>query len=175
MRRVLQRLLDASTRVQGRVVITTGPVLDPHDLRIPRGSSVEVHRSVPHGDLMPDVSLVVSHGGHGTAMRALAHDLPLLVVPLHPLLDHRPVGAAVERAGAGHMLSPFSPLTTVDRLGTVMEVLAHEGSHRVAAARLGAAIREAPGPSGAAVLLEQVLDGVLTVPRPGERPDRPGR
>jgi len=31
---------------------------------------------------MPEVSLVVGHGGHGTTMQALAHDLPVLLMPM---------------------------------------------------------------------------------------------
>ena len=41
-----------------------------------------------YAELMPDATVVVSHGGHTTAMRALAHDLPVLVLPLDPTLDH---------------------------------------------------------------------------------------
>ena len=53
---------------------------------------------------MPQVSLVVGHGGHATTMLALAHDLPVAVMPMHPLLDQPMVGQALETAGAGRLL-----------------------------------------------------------------------
>ena len=91
----LQRILDATAGLEARVVVTTGPAIDPASLR--SAANHEVHRYVPHEELMPQVSLVVGHGGHATTMRALAHDLPLVVVPMHPLLDQPMVGASVAR------------------------------------------------------------------------------
>ena len=85
--------------LDARVVVTTGPVIDPAALRAP--DNAEVHRFVPHADLMPSVSLVIGHGGHGTTMQALAHDLPLVLMPMHPMLDQPLVGRSVEQAGAG--------------------------------------------------------------------------
>jgi UDP:flavonoid glycosyltransferase YjiC (YdhE family) len=38
--------------------------------------------SAPHDAVMKEVSIVVTHGGHGTASRALWHGLPLLVIPM---------------------------------------------------------------------------------------------
>ena len=39
---------------------------------------------MPHAELMPGVSVFVGHGGHGSAMTALAHDVPVVVLPLDP-------------------------------------------------------------------------------------------
>ena len=80
---VAARILEADSASDVEVVFTTGPSLDPAQLSVPR--NVEVHRFVDHGLLMPDVDVMITHGGHGTAMRALAHDLPLLMLPLHPI------------------------------------------------------------------------------------------
>lgn len=153
MRRTLQKLVDAASGTGARVVVTTGPVIDPADVRAPAG--VEVHRFVHHGELMPELSLVVGHGGHGTAMRALAHDVPVLVVPLHPLLDHPAVGRAVARAGAG---ATASRLASTRRLRATMAALVAPGPHRAAAAAVGARIRESDAAVTAAGLVEATLD-----------------
>lgn len=166
MRKVLQRVVDATDGLDARVVVTTGPVIDPADLRARPG--VEVHRSVPHGELMPQAALVVGHGGHGTAMRALAHDLPMLVLPLHPLLDHPVVGRAVQEAGAGLMLSRRA---SVPKLRSAMAQLLEDGPHRRAAAGLGAQIRDAAGPRTAADHLEGLLSP--SSPRPAPAPGHP--
>src|SRR6188472_2995854 len=94
----LQDALDGCSELDARVVVTTGPHVDPASLRVPAG--VEVHRFVPHDELMPRASVVVGHGGHGTAMRALAHDAPVVVLPMDPRSDHLMVGRSLERAGS---------------------------------------------------------------------------
>src|SRR4029079_18134362 len=48
--------------------------------RVP--SHVHVVESVPHGAVFPHVGLVISHGGHGTVIRALAAGVPVMVVPI---------------------------------------------------------------------------------------------
>ena len=49
---------------------------------------------------MRRAALVVTHGGHGTAMRALRHGLPMILIP--GLAGHQPfVAAAMQEFGAG--------------------------------------------------------------------------
>lgn len=152
MTEVLQRVVDAVTGLDARVVLTTGPVVDPGALRVPAG--VEVHRYVDHAALMPAMSLVVGHGGHATTMRALAHDLPLLVVPMHPLVDQPLVGRRVQAAGAGRLLAKRSSSAALRR---AIEDLLADGPHRTAAAALGADIRSRAGGTAAADQLEAVV------------------
>jgi UDP:flavonoid glycosyltransferase YjiC (YdhE family) len=152
----LQNLLDATAAVDARVVVTTGPVIDPSELR--PSPNHEVHRFVPHDQLMPEMSLVVGHGGHATTMRALAHDLPLVVMPMHPFLDQPLVGKRLEAAGAGRLVKKGA---TPDQLRPVIEELLADGPHRPAAARLGRRIRECRGTATAADrVLELVSNGV---------------
>jgi UDP:flavonoid glycosyltransferase YjiC (YdhE family) len=153
MAQAMQRLLDAVGGLGVRATVTTGPVLDPADLRAP--GNAEVHRFVPHDDLMPAASLLVGHGGHATTMRALAHDLPVLVVPMHPMLDQPMVGRQVQAAGAGRLLRKKA---SVEQLRAAIGELVADGPHRAAAARLGAEIRSSGGVDRAVELLEQ-LDG----------------
>jgi UDP:flavonoid glycosyltransferase YjiC (YdhE family) len=162
MTRCLQAILDACADLDVRVVATTGPVIDPADLTVP--ANAEVHRFVPHAELMPEASLMVGHGGHGTTMQALAHDLPMVLMPMHPMLDQPLVARSVEAAGAGRVVRKKA---TPDELRPVIASLLGDGPHRVAAARLGAEIRALPGASGAAVLLEGlVANGAAPTPRP---------
>jgi UDP:flavonoid glycosyltransferase YjiC (YdhE family) len=133
-------------------VVTTGPHVDPASLRVPAG--VEVHRFVPHDELMARASVVVGHGGHGTAMRALAHDAPVVVVPMDPRSDHLMVGRAIERTGAGRVV-PVSagPAAIAAAVGALLV----DGPHRACAARLGELVRSSPGAAGAADALEAAL------------------
>jgi UDP:flavonoid glycosyltransferase YjiC (YdhE family) len=150
----LQRILDATAGLEARVIVTTGPVLDPADLRA--AANHEVHRYVPHDELMSQVSLVVGHGGLATTMRALAHGLPLVIMPMHPLLDQPMVGRAVADAGAGEVVrKKASP----EQLRPVIERMLHDGPHRAAASRLAAEIRELDGVRRGADLVQGVLAG----------------
>src|SRR5699024_5381809 len=66
----VQRTLDALADLSVRTVATVGS-LDPDSLRVPANATAV--RFADHAQLMRQGAFVVTHGGHGTAMRALAH------------------------------------------------------------------------------------------------------
>ncbi len=146
----LQTTLDALDGLPIEIVATTGPV-DPAGLRVPAGP--EVARRRDHGDLLPATALVIGHGGHSTTARALSHGIPLLVLPMHPLIDQPAVGRAVQRHGVGRMLRKTADATTIRR--SVVELLA-DGPHRDAARRLGVQARSADGAVAAVDALARV-------------------
>ncbi|MGN6161341.1 MAG: glycosyltransferase [Marmoricola sp.] len=151
MERAWQRALDAVAPLPAKVIATTGPAIDPARLRI--GADVEVHRWLPHAEVMPRVSLVLGHGGHSTTMLALAHDLPLVVMPAFKLGDQPRVAASVAEAGAGVAL-PGS--ASVERLREAVDAVLTDSSYRTQAVRLGGRIRESAGISGAADCVESL-------------------
>lgn len=154
-RQTLQNILDACGGLDARVVATIGQSVEPGDLHW--SANTEVHRWLSHAELLPNVSLVIGHGGHATTMIALAHDIPLLVLPLHAMLDQPMVGKAVEASGAGRLLPRNTP---ADQLVPVITELLGDGPHRAAAAGLGAAIRNRPGArAGADALLSLITAG----------------
>jgi hypothetical protein len=152
LRATWQRVLDAVDGLPARVVATTGPAVDPARLRVP--PNVELHTWLPHDDVMPKVSMVVGHGGHATTMAALAHDLPLLVLPVDAKTDQSFVGQVIERSGAGRTMSRRS---SRKRIRAAIEELLSDGPHREAAARLGNRIRELDGRRRGADLLESIV------------------
>jgi UDP:flavonoid glycosyltransferase YjiC (YdhE family) len=152
MAECLQTILDACADLDVQVVLTTGPVVDPDQLRAP--ANAELHRFVPHAELMPRASLVIGHGGHSTTMQALAHDLPLVLMPMHPMLDQPMVARSVANAGAGRVVRKKA---TAAELTPVIADLLADGPHRAAAARLGAAVRAMPGANNAADRIEDLV------------------
>ncbi len=148
----LQKIVDATRGLDAEVVVTTGPVIDPAD--ITAASGVEVHRFVPHVELMPRASLLVGHGGHGSTMQALAHDLPVLVVPMDRMADQPTVGRSLVDAGAGRVVSRRASTET---LRTAMADLLADGPHRAAAERLGVAVRRLPGAALGADAVEELV------------------
>ena len=82
-----------------RLVITTAGV-DPAGLEV-RGDAV-VERILPHRPLLERASVVVCHGGMGITQKALAHGVPVCVVPW--ARDQLDVAVHAEQAGAGVVL-----------------------------------------------------------------------
>jgi UDP:flavonoid glycosyltransferase YjiC (YdhE family) len=97
----LQRTLDALADLPVHVVATTGGIVEPHELSAP--ANAVVSRYAAHEPILARAALVVMHGGHGTAMRALRAGVPGVVIP--GLAGDQPfVAAAVEEWGAGRAL-----------------------------------------------------------------------
>ncbi len=151
LRQTLQKLLDACAGVAAEFVVTSGPAVDPTTLRAPTNATL--HRYVPHGELMPACTAVVCHGGHATTMRALAHGLPTLIVPMHPLLDQPSVGKAVTAAGAGATISRRASTGTIR--DAIADLIA-TASYRSGAAAIGQRFRAADGATVGADRLEQL-------------------
>lgn len=171
MATTLQRILDALAVLPVDAVVTTGPAIDPASLRATANTTV--HRVVDHARLMPTCSLAVGHGGHATSLRALAHGLPLLVIPAHPMLDQTMVGEAVAGAGAGLVLPRSS---SAEQIREAVTVLLDTPSYGAAAAALGTRIRGGRGSETAAAALLSAARATSVrrsrdgAPRPAPRP-----
>lgn len=150
-----QRLLDAVADLPVRVIATTGPALDPAELRAP--PNVELHAWGDHGELMAQTSAAVTHGGHGTTIAALAHGLPVLVVPLDASSDQPGIGRIVKESGVGMTLPrPAS----MERLRDAIHRLLGDEELRGRASALGARIREYGGSRAGAEALVRVAERV---------------
>lgn len=151
--RTWQRLLDAADGLPARVIATTGPSLDPAELPAP--SNVELLAWADHAELMPTTSAVVTHGGHGTTIAALAHGLPVLVIPLDPSSDQSGIGRIVERLGVGIALPRGS---RPERIRAALVRLLHDEELRRRANDLGARIREYGGSQAGAAALVRAIE-----------------
>ncbi len=63
------------------MLVTVGRGVDPASLG-PRPARVRVEEFVPQDTVLPSADLVVSHGGSGSLLAALAHGLPSVLLPL---------------------------------------------------------------------------------------------
>ena len=134
-------------------VLTTGRQRDPEELGLtPLPANVHVTRWVSHSELLPRCAAVVTTGGANTVLAALRVGVPLIVVPT--TWDKPDNARRVVEAGVGVRLS--SRHCTPERLGAAIEHVLAEPSYGVNAARIAAALAEAPGPAGAAALLREL-------------------
>jgi MGT family glycosyltransferase len=102
---LLSRVAQGLARLDMPVTLTVGPQIDPAELgRQP--PQVRVERFVDQWTLLPRCRLVVSHAGSGTVVGALAHGLPMVLLPMGA---DQPLNAArCEALGVARVLDPVS-------------------------------------------------------------------
>ena len=170
--------IDALAPLPVRVLLTIGNRREPQDLG-PLPANVHVEEWVAQDAVAPHAAAIVGHGGHGTTLGALAHGVPLVVVPLFSI-DQWANAAAVQRAGAGVALDAERGTRRVlarpgpdvmDGLGPAVQQVLADPSHRREAQRIAAAMRALP-PADAAV---DTLAALSSAARraPGASPARP--
>ena len=130
----LQRVLNAVAGIEMEAVATVGALVGE---TFHASKNVTLLPSAPHDEVMKEISLVVTHGGHGTVSRALFHGLPLLVIPGGPETNDN--AARVEAHGAGLALPSTAPETEI---AAALDRLIREPHFRISARRLGLAIAD---------------------------------
>ncbi|NNE28993.1 MAG: hypothetical protein HKN16_05130 [Saprospiraceae bacterium] len=100
----IQNSINALSELPVNGCVTLGPAMEDQHFSTPE--NVVVLRSVKHSLLFPHVDLVITHGGHGTLMRALSNGLPILCLPMGRDQDDNAL--KVEVSGCGLKLSPKS-------------------------------------------------------------------
>src|SRR5204863_2821288 len=91
---------DGIATLPARVIVTTGQHRDPATLGLePIPENTRVERFVPHSDLLPRASVVVTTGGTGTVLATLCAGVPLVIVPT--AWDQPENAWRVAEAGAG--------------------------------------------------------------------------
>ncbi|TRW81785.1 UDP-glucuronosyltransferase [Mycolicibacterium sp. 018/SC-01/001] len=153
-RRMLQNILDALAPLPVDVTVTLGPSIDAAGLNVPANASL--HAWLNHDDVLAGASLVVGHGGHSTAMRALSFSVPQVIMPANPLIDQKLVGAALARHGAGLALRKHA---SVKRIRRSVEAVLSDPSFARAADRLGEQIRRRDGAQVAADAISEFAGG----------------
>jgi MGT family glycosyltransferase len=133
-RDLFQRVINAVGTVEVEALATTGPSLDIAELRAPK--NMHVLRGAPHDQVMKDVSVVVSQGGHGTVTRSLVNGLPQLILPM--ARDQAANAARVEAKGAGLRLPPTA---SEAEIAAAVKRLIAEPQFKEAARRVGDAIK----------------------------------
>ena len=100
---VFRAVLDGLADVPCNVIVTVGRANDPAMLE-PVPANARVERYIPQSLLLPRCHAVVSHGGSGTTLAALAAGLPQLVIPQGA--DQFVNGRVCRDAGAALVLMP---------------------------------------------------------------------
>jgi len=148
---IFSKLLAGLRDLDAEIVITVGHDLDPAALG-PQPEHIHLERFLPLGALMEHCSLVLFHGGSGTLGHALAHGLPMVILPLGADQPENAVRCA--ELGASRTLEQES-LTPQHVREIVLDVL-QTPSYRHNAEHLRDEFDALPGPGFAVELLERL-------------------
>lgn len=130
-------------------VIVTSAAIDPDQFTAPSGKT-RIERYLPHAAVVPEMDVVVTHGGMGTVQRALAAGVPLVVVPWGR--DQSETAQRVLRCQAGTVVRP-GKLTPASLRRAVREAYSCSAGARAVAAGFA----DAGGSQRAADLLAGLL------------------
>ena len=149
---VFRALLDGLRDEALNIVVTVGKQNDPAVLgRQP--SNIHVHQYIPQELLLPRCAAVVTHGGAGSTLGALAFGLPLLVVPQGA--DQFYNAERVVAAGAAVRLMPDR--LTADSARDGVRMLLRDATFRAAAHRIKNEFDAMPDPPQAVEALERLV------------------
>ena len=145
---LMQRLVDLLATTEHRVIVSKGPLADQitlHDNQV--GEAF-----LPQPAILPQVDLVITHGGNNTVTEAFHHGKPMIVLPL--FWDQVDNAQRVEETGFGRRLSTYG-FRDEELTDAIDELLADERL----ASRLGTMstrVKASSGTARAAALIERV-------------------
>lgn len=146
----IQRTLDALADGPYRVLATTA-LTDTAGLRVPGNAAVEPW--IPHAEVLPWASAVVTHAGHGTVAAALTYGVPLVCLP-NPEADQPALARRVADLGAGIALD--GETATPAQIAEAVRTVVNTPTYAKSATTLATHLSQAPGPDGAIAHLTKI-------------------
>jgi UDP:flavonoid glycosyltransferase YjiC (YdhE family) len=113
---------------------------------------VKVVRTAPHREILLHADLCITHGGHGTLLKALAQGVPVLCMPMGR--DQPDNAARLCAAGAGIRISPRA---SAPRIRQSIESMLRDPTYRSAAQTMQARLAEDERRGSALSELEALL------------------
>ncbi len=132
---VFRVLLDGLAQIDCNVVATVGRNNDPALLE-PVPANTIVERFIRQDEVLPHVAALVSHGGSGSTLAALAHGVPMLMLPQGA--DQFENALACQEIGAALVLMPGQ--VSPDSIHSAMTMLLDDPSYAESASRVAAEI-----------------------------------
>jgi MGT family glycosyltransferase len=145
---LMRRLVDVLSRTRHRYIVSKGPRADEFELP----DNMWGEARVPQTSIIPEVDLVITHGGNNTVTEALHFGKPMVALPL--FWDQYDNAQRMHELGYGVRLATYD-LSDDDLIGAVDRLLADE-TLRSNLEVLGERIRDQGGTRVAADLIEDV-------------------
>lgn len=149
---VFEAIIDAARDEACSLIVTTGRDRDPSEFgRLP--PNVYLERYIPQSLIFPHCDLVVTHGGNGTIMAALAHGLPMVIIPVAADQPHN--ARRCRELGVARTIHPGDRSPEAVR-AAVSAVRTDPGFRRMAE-QLQQEILAMPGPDQAVTSIQQLI------------------
>jgi MGT family glycosyltransferase len=145
---LMQRLVDLLGRTRHRVVVSKGPLAGQITLR----DNMTGEGFLPQPAILPQVDLVITHGGNNTVVESFHHGKPMIVLPL--FWDQVDNAQRVHETGFGRRLATYD-FDDDELLAAIDALLADEGL-LARLDRASARIKAANGTVRAADLIERL-------------------
>jgi len=145
---LMQRLVDVLGQSDHRVIVSKGPLADQVTLH----DNMTGEGFLPQPAILPQVDLVITHGGNNTVVESFHHGKPMVVLPL--FWDQVDNAQRVEETGFGRRLSTYG-FEDHELLGAVDSLLT-DGALRERMAAVSARMKATDGTTRAADLVERV-------------------
>jgi MGT family glycosyltransferase len=148
---LMRRLVEALSATPHRYVVSKGPQHDQFEL----ADNMTGAEFLPQASLLPQVDLVITHGGNNTTTEAIHFGKPLVVLPI--FWDQHDNAQRVHETGVGVRLSTYSfdddeLAGAIDHLLADRDLAAHLGT-------ISRRLRSNPGNGRAADLIEEIAAG----------------
>lgn len=151
-RDVFRAVVEGLADQPGEIIVAVGRSNDPAAYaRQPR--NVRIERFIPPEALLPHCDVVIHNGGAPSLLAALAHGLPILVLPRGTASQERN-GEAVVRAGVGLRLQPHE--VSAEAIAGCVRRLLVETRFREQAAKAERQIDAMPSVDEAVKLIERL-------------------
>jgi UDP:flavonoid glycosyltransferase YjiC (YdhE family) len=155
---LFERVLSGLRGLPINVIATVGREIDPGEFG-PQPPNIRIEQYLPQASVLPQCALVVSHGGSGSVMGALAHGLPSVLIPMGA---DQPFNA--DRCAAlGAALALDAVEAAPETIGEAVMAALEDPAYRRAAGVLRAEIAALPGPETALALLERLVSAKKTL------------
>lgn len=145
---LMQRLVDSLADSPHRFIVSKGPVAD----KIRLADNMVGDAVLPQTKVIPQVDLVISHGGNNTTTEALHFGKPMVLLPL--FWDQYDNAQRMHELGFGIRLSTYG--FTPEELNAAIEKLLADTELRRRMDELGKRIRERDGLTKGADIIERV-------------------
>ncbi len=145
---LMQRLVDALADSPHRFIVSKGPQAD----KITLTDNMVGDAIVPQTKVIPQVDLVITHGGNNTTTEALHFGKPMVLLPL--FWDQYDNAQRMDELGFGVRLATYE--FTPDELNGAIETLLGDRALRQRMDEMGARIRSRDGLTKGADIIERV-------------------
>lgn len=145
---LMQRLVDTLADSPHRFIVSKGPQAD----KITLAPNMVGEQTLPQTKVIPQVDLVITHGGNNTTTETLHFGKPMILLPL--FWDQYDNAQRMDELGFGVRLSTYG--FTAEELHGAIERLLGDTSLRSRLDGIGAAIRERDGLTVGADVIERV-------------------